>query len=188
MSTERALLLVLACLCLHGCASAAARRGSREPVAQLSAQQTLEVAALLEQRGDSVRAQQYLCAALAKGAPPEKVFPRLLRLYVADGQYRLAADQTEHYLRRHPSDRKLHQLLATLYTALGYHGQAVQHYERVLALAPSDPQAHFALASALRDGGVELARADTHYRAYLKIEPDGPYAEEARSLLLTEMP
>jgi Flp pilus assembly protein TadD len=183
-----ALLLMLVCLCLQGCASSAARRGAREPVQQLTAQQNLEIAALLEQRGDSVRAQQYLCAALANGADPEKVFPRLLRLYVADGQYRLAAAQTENYLRRHPSDRKLHLLLATLYMALGYHGQAVEQYEKVLTLAPSDAQAHFALATALHDGGVELARADTHYRAYLKIEPEGPYAEEARSLLLTEMP
>lgn len=153
----------------------------------LNTQQILEVAAVLEQSGDSVRAEQYLQHALKQGAPSALIMPRLLRLYVADGQYRLALDHAENQLRKQPRDRSLRLFLGSLYMALGYESEAVAQYRRVLSERPKDAQAHFALASALHQGGRELHSADQHFRAYLELEPRGPHAEEARSLLLTEL-
>ena len=48
--------------------------------------------------------------------------------------------------------------------------------------------AHYALASLLHDKGRDLARADEHYRAYLTLQPHGDHADEARALLLKELP
>jgi hypothetical protein len=58
----------------------------------------------------------------------------------------------------------------------------------VLIEEPNNAEAHFALASLLHECGRDHALADQHYRAYLALEPNGTYAEEARSLLLTELP
>lgn len=172
---------------LGGCAAhgAVARGAAGQP--QLDTRQMLEIAAVLEQRGDSVRAEQYLQQALKQGASEAVVMPRLLRLYLADGQYRRALDQAENQLRKRPRDRGLRLLLGSLYMALGYETEAVAQYARVLSDQPNDAQAHYALASALHQSGRELDRADRHFRAYLALEPQGAHAEEARSLLLTEL-
>lgn len=153
-----------------------------------TAEQLLQVAEGVERNGDILRAQQYLAAALHAGAPETKVVPRLLKLYVADGQYRVAIDQAEHYLRRHPEDRELRLLLSTLYTAVGEYELAIAEYERVLSRAPNDAYAHYALASLLQEQGGAALRADEHFRAYLALEPQGEHAAEARGLLLRGVP
>jgi tetratricopeptide (TPR) repeat protein len=154
----------------------------------LSAQQALQVAQVLERSGDSSRASQYLTLALRLGADEHAVVPRLLRLYVRDGQYRLAVELAESYVRRHPNDRRTRLLLGTLYTGVGFDGLAERQYERVLAQDPKSDNAHFALASLLRARGQDFARADQHFRAYLQLAPSGAHAEEARAALLTELP
>jgi tetratricopeptide (TPR) repeat protein len=177
-----------ALLLLSACATMPQASGRRGELSSLSVGQLLEVASVLEHSGEHVRAQQYLQEALRAGAPTPRVMPRLLRLYAKDGQYRLATDQAEHYLRAHPRDHGVRRFLAALYTGLELQTKAVEQYARVLAAQPRDAQAHFALASVLHDAGSEPLRADQHFRAYLALEPDGAHAEEARSLLLTELP
>jgi tetratricopeptide (TPR) repeat protein len=177
--------VLLCALWLCGCATASHARGGEFD--KLSAAQLLAVAAALEQSGDTVRAEQYLQQALRQGAPAGAVVPRLLRMYAADGQYRLAIELAENHLRKHPRDRGVRLFLGTLYGALGQELNAVAQYERVLAQAPEDAQAHFAMASVLHEAGRERGRADRHFRTYLELEPHGPHAEEARSLLLTEL-
>lgn len=171
---------------LVGCAHGGVGPGQGRTA--LTADQLLQVADAAAGMGDSLRAQQYLGAALQAGANETKVVPRLLKLYIADGQYRVAIDHAEHYLRRHPEERELRLLLSTLYTAVGEHERAVAEYERVLARAPNDAYAHFALASLLHDQGGASLRADEHFRAYLTLEPNGTHAAEARGLLLKGMP
>lgn len=187
--TTRALARMVL-LCALGCAGAPGERAPARPPAPaaLSNEQLLEVAALLERRGDTLRASQYLSLALDRGADEARVVPRLLRLYVRDRQYRLAIELAEHHLRRHPGDVRARFFLASLYTGLGMTAAAAGQYERVLAARPAWADAHFALASLLRDGDQDLARADAHYRAYLQLQPRGVHAEEARAALLTELP
>jgi tetratricopeptide (TPR) repeat protein len=185
MSPRSAYALALALLV--GCAHGANARlpGPNEP---LTADHLLQLAEAMERAGDPLRAQQYLLAALRAGANEKQALPRLLRLYVADGQYRLAIEHAADSLRRHPNDRELRVFLSTLYTAVGEDDEAIAQYERVLASSPNDAYTHYALASLLHDAGREAQRADTHFRAYLELEPQGPYAEEARELLLKSVP
>jgi tetratricopeptide (TPR) repeat protein len=169
-----------------GCAEAQ-HPASPQPRA-LSAAQLLEIAALLEARGDALRSGQYLSLAIERGASQARVVPQLLRLYVRDGQYRLAVERAENYLRGHPRDVRTRFILGSLYLGLGMNERAAQQYQLVLAAAPERADAHFALASLLREQGRDLARADSHFRAYLQLNPRGAHAEEARSALLQELP
>lgn len=146
------------------------------------------MAAAAERVGDGLRAQQYLLMARQRGADLGKTLPWLLRLYVSDGQYRVAIDTARVYLELHPEQLTLRILLATLYEATALDIAAIDQYERVLSVAPSEPRAHYALASLLHRNQQERLRADQHFRAYLALEPNGPAADRARSLLLKELP
>jgi Flp pilus assembly protein TadD len=182
------LMLVLAGVSSAGCAGSLASRAEATPDERLSAAQALEIASVLEQRGDTTRAEQYLRLALSVGADERSVLPRLLDLYVQDGQYRLAVEEGESYLRRHPSDTRLRAVLASLQLAIGLEHAAAQQFSRVLESEPKNAEVHYALAALLIAQGRERGRADAHFRSYLELDPRGPHAEEARSLLLTELP
>lgn len=49
-------------------------------------------------------------------------------------------------------------------------------------------QAHYLLAVVARDAESDVVAADRHFRAYLRIEPHGSHAEEAKASLLKRMP
>ena len=53
---------------------------------------------------------------------------------------------------------------------------------------PDDAKAHYALAILARDSENDVVGADRHFREYLRIEPNGAHAEEARASLLRRMP
>ncbi len=152
-----------------------------------SGAQLVEIADLLAQRGERVRAGQYLDLAQQAGVPEHELLPRMLKLYVADGQLRLAIDRAEQYLRRHPSDNKLRWCLASLYAAVDIDALAIRELGRVVTDEPRNAEAHFALASLLQNVG-QRAGMDRHYRAYLALQPHGAHAEEARAGLLQEVP
>jgi len=171
---------------LVGCAHAAPL-ATANPVVE-SQQQLLASAQRAQQEGDSLRAQQYLLAALQRGADQKRVLPWLLRLYVADGQYRSAIERVHEGLRLRDDDLELRLLLASLYRATELETLAAQQYEEVLQRAPSQARAHFELAMMLHESGSDAARADRHFRAFLALAPDGPEALAARTRLLKEMP
>jgi len=184
----RALVSLLLCFllgCAHGQPTSSSPRGDERA---LSAEQLIAIARELERRGDPQRAQQYVRRAIAAGASESRLMPWLLRLCVADGQYRLAAEYAEDHLRSQPEDDELRLLLAALYEALGMDAAAIGQYERVLARRPKEARAHIALATLLHDGGLSATQADAHSRAYLALEPEGARAAEARALLLKELP
>jgi tetratricopeptide (TPR) repeat protein len=179
---------MIAIAALGGCAHVAGSPGSSAEVAPPNVEQLLAVAGLAEKLGDGLRAQQYLHGALAAGADPERVWPRLLRLYIGDGQYRLAIETARDRLRSHPQQCQLRLLLADLYAATEEDSSAIAEYEEVLSASPNEARAHYALASLLHDKGRDRARADEHYQAYLALQPHGDHADEARALLLKELP
>jgi tetratricopeptide (TPR) repeat protein len=53
---------------------------------------------------------------------------------------------------------------------------------------PLFAQAHYLLAVVARDTENDVVEADRHFREYLRIEPNGSHAEEAKSSLLKRMP
>lgn len=183
----RAQFLFLALAALSGCAHLGSS-APETPAQPLTAEELLQIAGAAEQSGDGLRAQEYLLSALRAGVDQKRALPWLLRLYVADGQYRMAIDTTLDSLRAQPDDVDLRLLLAHLYEATELEAGAAEEYERVISAAPNDARAHFALAALLHEHGNEPGRADQHYRAYLALAPQGENAREARAALLTELP
>lgn len=138
--------------------------------------------------GDWTRAEEYLAAAIEAGADERKVMPVLLQVCAADHRYRVAIAYAEPYVQKHPDDVATHFVLGTLYAAVGEAVQAKSELGRVLAAKPNAANAHFALAVVMRDHDNDLVAADRHFREYLRLEPRGQHAEEARASLLKEVP
>lgn len=138
--------------------------------------------------GDSTRAEEYLAAALDQGADPREVLPLLLQVCVQTGRYRSAIQHGENQLRKHPDDVRTRFVVGTLYVAIGETKDAKSNLETVVTARPDDAKAHYALAILARDSENDVVGADLHFREYLRIEPTGPHAEEARASLLKRMP
>ncbi len=138
--------------------------------------------------GDLTRAEQYLSAALDEGADPRIVLPLLMRVCVESGRLRVAIRHADDFLKRHPDDNRLRYLLGTLYAAVGEPASARRELEQVLERDPANADAHYALATLARDVDGDYARADHHFREYLRLNPNGPHAQEARGSLLKSVP
>jgi len=134
--------------------------------------------------GDMTRAEQYLVAALRAGGDEGTITRRLLVVCAADQRYPVALDYADTYLRHHPTDTELRFARASLYAATGDRARAEEDLERVVSEKPDWPDAHYELATVLRENGSSLLSADHHYREYLRLSPNGAYAETARGYLL----
>jgi tetratricopeptide (TPR) repeat protein len=138
--------------------------------------------------GDTTRAEEYLAAALDQGANPNDILPLLLQVCVQTGRYRSAIQHAENHLRKHPDDVRTRFVLGTIYAAIGETKDAKTALETVVAVRPDESKAHYALAVLARDNENDVVGADRHFREYLRIEPAGSHAEEARASLLKRMP
>jgi tetratricopeptide (TPR) repeat protein len=138
--------------------------------------------------GDLTRAEQYFVAALRAGGDERVLTKRLLIVCATDGRYPAAANYGEDYVRKHPRDTDVRYALATVYLALGNLDRARRELEQVVEEKPDVAEAHYALATVLRQEGDALVEADGHFREYIRLDPEGPYAEAARSLLLKSVP
>lgn len=138
--------------------------------------------------GDLTRATEYLVAALKQGGEEKPIVQRLIMVCAADQRYPGALDYAETYLRRHPGDTDVRLVTASIYAAIGDLGNAREGFERVIAEKPDLADAHYGLATVLKQDGAELLNADRHYREYLRLQPNGSYAEAARDHLLKSVP
>jgi tetratricopeptide (TPR) repeat protein len=138
--------------------------------------------------GDLTRAEQYLSAAIDIGGDPAVILPQLLTVCIDANRYRVAIAYATPWLERHPRDRKLRFVVASLRTNVGDALGARADLERLVTDGPNDARVHFAYAVLLRDYLGNHAEADDQFRAYLRLDPNGPHAEEARSALLRTVP
>jgi tetratricopeptide (TPR) repeat protein len=138
--------------------------------------------------GDYTRAEEYLAAALEQGADARKILPELLEICVHTGKFRSAIQHAENHLRRHPDDVRTRFVVATLYAALNETKEAKKQLQTVVEVRPNEAKAHYALGVLARDADQDVVAADRHFREYLRIEPNGDHAEEARGSLLKKIP
>lgn len=201
-----------------GCAPTAKQRAEAEIAAirkESDADTLLERGKAFAAIGDHTRAEEYLASALDAGADPREVLPLLMEVCVKTGRYRSAIQHGENHLRRHPNDHHTRIMVGALYAALDEAKHARAQLERVLGDMPDDDelddedeevaaspaaegeageeaalraQAHYILAIVARDTDRNVVEADRHFRAYLRIAPNGSHAEEARASLLKRIP
>jgi tetratricopeptide (TPR) repeat protein len=138
--------------------------------------------------GDLTRAEQYFVAAIRAGGDERVLVKRLLVVCTTDGRYPAAASYGDDYLRKHPLDTDVRYAVATVYLALGNMIRSRRELEQVIEERPDLADAHYALATLLRQQGDALAEADQHLREYIRLAPDGAYAEAARASLLGGAP
>lgn len=140
------------------------------------------------QIGDLTRAEQYYAAALEQGYPAEKVLVPLLKVCNDAKRFQVAIDYAEPVLSKNPRNHRLRVIIASFYRAVGQQARARSYYELALEDEPNDPTAHYLLAVLLRDEFRDHVNADKHFREYLRLEPEGPHAQEARGSLLKVVP
>jgi tetratricopeptide (TPR) repeat protein len=184
-------IALLAILATTSCASAAASgAGKQGRAAQL--RRSPSVAELVERGrgfaaiGDFTRAEQYLSASLEAGADVHTALPMLVRVCIETGRYRVGIEHIRRYLREDSNDDRLHFLLGVLEAGVGNRDAALKELQAVLAQHPDDADGHYALGVLLRDGADDIVNADVHFRAYLRLAPEGAHTADARASLLQE--
>ncbi len=188
---KRSILFVLGLsLASVGCGAASPgdqRAASPDPLDTVSAEELYRRGVLLVQSGDSVRAEQYIAAAIDRGFSEETAMPALMHACVSSSRLSAALTYAEPYLLRHPSNWPLRLLVASLHMGLAQHERARSELERVLRDAPDEPpEAHYFLGVLLRDELDDLEGARGHFRRYLAIAPQGDHRDEALAALPEE--
>lgn len=187
MTISRVSTLLAAIALATGCAGAPEQRLQADVHAFQKEQAPAKLAArgrAFAALGDTTRAREYFDAALEAGGDDRELTPLLLGVCVRDGRYRLAIDYAERYVRKHPRDLRMRFVLGTLKAGVGEPLAAESELSKVIEASPDNPDAHYALAVLLRDQRNDPLGADRHFRAYLKLEPEGEHSEEAKSSLL----
>ncbi|NLE39302.1 MAG: MerR family transcriptional regulator [Pirellulaceae bacterium] len=140
------------------------------------------LAAELEETGQLAEAAETYRAAMAAGGPtPERCFQLAELLYrmgdpaAARERYYMAVELDEDYVEARAN-------LGCLLAEMGQLDLAVAALSGALAYHADYPDAHYHLAKTLQ----RLERADEarkHWRAFLDLAPDSPWADEARTRL-----
>lgn len=136
--------------------------------------------------GDSLRAEEYLASALVAGGAADVILPDLMRVSISGHRYQAAIRYFEDYrsdLGR-PNRAELELVAGVLYLGVEQPELARGAFEKSLELRPKNARAELLLGQVLHDDLQDYAVADTHFRAYLELEPDGQGAAVARAGLL----
>jgi tetratricopeptide (TPR) repeat protein len=186
----RALVLaaVLAAACAGGQASLRPRPAG-DPLGELDARALEARGRELARAGDLVRAEQYLQAALSRGASPERVTPLLLEVCLQASRYGAALEHALAQLERHPDDWRARLLVASLlHYVVRDPARARLQLERIVVQAPDEPLPRWLLGVVLSDGLGERRAAAVQFRRYLALDPHGRHADDARAALARRMP
>jgi len=165
-------------------ATASGEDGADEAAAS---RELVELGLAFARAGDSVRGEQYLSAALDAGADPNQALLALMQLCIKAGRFEAAAQYGEAYERDVLAKRELAMLLSGLYISLDQDDKAIKRLEQVAGDYPELALAHLLLGRLLRQKERDLEQADAHFRGYLRLEPEGIYAREARASLLKRL-
>lgn len=183
-----ALLAVLMLASCHGASVHRARpgHGRGDGLETVSADDLFDVAIVYANRGDWLRAEQYLSAARVEGYEEASVVYWLVRVCVAAGRYQSALNHAETHLTSHPEDAGLRLVVASLLEALGDQDRARYELEQMLRIWPKNSLAHYRLALLYLGIPTGHDRAANHFEAYLALDPSGAHAAEARAKLEEE--
>lgn len=175
---------------LSGCASSPSKIESQAEAVQgeQTPDKLLARGRAFARVGDLTRAEQYLSAALDAGADVGVALPMLLRVCIAEQRYRAAITYAEPYLNKRPDDFRLRFVVASLYATIGETVLAWDHLEQVAEAQPDNAEVQFAMGMLALEADGDMVTADGHFREYLRLDPDGSHAAEARSHLLRSMP
>jgi len=149
---------------------------------QLSAEDLCRLAAELEEDGRLEAAAEMYRAALAAGGPTAEICFQLAELLYRLGdpgaareRYYMALELDEDYVEARAN-------LGCVLAETGRRDLALAAFEGTLAYHPDYADVHYHLARLLDDMQRGAAAGD-HWRAFLSLAPDSPWADEARKRL-----
>jgi tetratricopeptide (TPR) repeat protein len=137
--------------------------------------------------GDFTRAQQYFAAAIAAGGNANEILPHLLEACIAAGDLRLASEYAENALSRRPDDSNLRFVAGALLARIGNRPAAREHLVQAASEMKSNAKVQFLVATFFRDDMQDRVDADPYFRDYLRLEPKGEHASEARASLMEQL-
>jgi tetratricopeptide (TPR) repeat protein len=165
---------------LAGCGGASRTPPPGDALDQIEAAQLFQYGNALATQGDSIRAEQYLAAAMERGYPEAEVMPRLLEVCIQASRLSAALGYAEPYLERHQEEWPLRLLIASIQMSLNQHGSARSNLERVLEMVPDEPEPHYLMGVLLRDRYADPEASNVEFVRYLELSPGGNHAGEAR--------
>jgi tetratricopeptide (TPR) repeat protein len=142
----------------------------------------VNLAVLLNERGDSAGAAQHYREALALRPDDADAHYNYAVLLEGRGSVAGAAEHLAEALRLLPTLVDAHHAYANLLAGRGDVEQAREHYEQAVSLRPDDSAAHVDYAILLERTG-ELEEATRHYQESLRLKPE-PTAHYNYALLL----
>jgi len=86
--------------------------------------------------------------------------------------------------RLHKEIADMHYNLAVILTKQNNFRAAIREYEKVLELKPDDKDSHYNLAIIYDEYMKDNKKALEHYRAYLRIAPQGEGAQKVRKWVI----
>ncbi|MBN1653747.1 MAG: tetratricopeptide repeat protein [Deltaproteobacteria bacterium] len=176
------MLLLLNCASTHA-ASSAGKADKPDPLVDADALELFEMGYQFANRGDLVRAEQYLSAAIARGYPANRALPALIRICISESRLGAALKYAEPYLRQHPQEWRLRFIVSSVLLALGQADRARVELDRVIKESPNHAPSHYLLGVIYRDEYDDRDSARRHFTRYLEIQPDGLHGAEVRSWL-----
>lgn len=108
-----------------------------------------------------------------------KALVGLGNLYFDAENHQRAADYYQRALKIDPTNLNVRTDLGTAYFNIGMANSALAEYQRVLRVNPRHPRAHYNMGVVLWVGKGDIDGAISEFDAYLKLQPDGPYARAA---------
>jgi tetratricopeptide (TPR) repeat protein len=151
----------------------------RQNVVEMNPQQMLLAAGELEDEGHLSAAGDMLRAALAAGGPNAEInfllaelLYQLGDLSAARERYYVAVELDEDYVEARAN-------LGCVLAETDERELAVAAFEGALAFHEDYADVHYHLARTL-DELHQSSRAEQHWRAFLRLSPDSPWADEAR--------
>lgn len=171
--------LVLAC----AGTPAESRPPMPDPLSDVEAEDLYAHGAALAQQGDSIRAEQYVVAAVERGFPTAEALPLLIEVCVASDRLSSALSYAEPFLRDHPTQWPLRHVVGTLYLGLGRVDDAQRELERVVSEAPDAAMPRYHLGMLLYEDRGDRSAALPHLERYLALAPGGSHVGEVRSIL-----
>lgn len=133
------------------------------------------LAAALEERGDSVEAARQLAEAVRIQPKFALARAELGQLLAKQGHLEDALLQLREAVGLHPSDASLHYRLGTVLGEAGREREASAEFAEAVRLDPEDADAHYNLGISLANQG-RIAESANEFAATVKRRPDDAYA------------
>jgi tetratricopeptide (TPR) repeat protein len=129
---------------------------------------------LMDDMGDTVKAEHYLTRALEQRPLSQEVNHNMGMMYVHRGRGEQALVYLGRALEADPKSVKNHEAMGAVLARLGRPGEAAEHFREAILLKPKDAALHNNLGVALADLGL-FDEAIEYFSRAIALKPD--YAE-----------